>query len=125
MERQQRSDYDVRREVTGKQGDFDSEDRGGLSIGLSRCGGHVGDHASQRYYSNQHENNPSHTVPPCAIEPMRNLAITDQGSEQASSQAIPNQGCRPRLAERSERRADLLREELRLPAGWSLSGQAC
>src|SRR5262245_34767568 len=46
------------------------------------------------------------------IAPMRHLAITDQGSEQASSQAIPNQGCRPRLAERLECRADLLREEL-------------
>src|SRR5215831_979428 len=71
-------------------GDFDSEDWGGLSIGLSRRGGHVGDHAGQRYNCNQHENKPSHTVPPCVIEPMRILAITDQGSEQASSQAIPN-----------------------------------
>src|SRR5262249_5996170 len=38
----------------------------------------------------------------CVIEPMHNLVIRDQGSEQASSQAITNQGCRPRLAERSQ-----------------------
>src|SRR5262249_3241051 len=53
-------------------------------------------------------------VPPCVIEPMRNLAITDQGSEQASSQAIPNQGCWPRLAERPERGSELGTEKLRL-----------
>jgi hypothetical protein len=35
-----------------------------VAIGLSRCGGHVGDHAGQRYDRYQHENNPSHTVPP-------------------------------------------------------------
>src|SRR5437867_2998677 len=55
-------------------------------IGLSRCGGHVGDHAGQRYNCNQHENNPSHTVPPsiCVSEPMRNLAITARCSKQGS-----------------------------------------
>src|SRR5262249_58945063 len=42
---------------------------------------------------------------------MRILAITDQGSEQASSQAIPNQGCRPRLAQRPERGSELGTEE--------------
>src|ERR687896_2705546 len=44
----------------------------------------------------------------CVSEPVRHLAITDQGAEQAASPAIPHQGCRPRLAERSECRADLL-----------------
>src|SRR3984893_2345400 len=54
----------------------------------------------------------------CPIEPLRNPAITDQGSEQASSQAIPNQPGRPRLAERSERRSELGTEELGfLPRG--------
>src|SRR5258708_7955068 len=50
-------------------GGFHSGDRSGLSVGWSRCGGHVGDHAGQRYNCNQHESNPSHTVPPqtCAI----------------------------------------------------------
>jgi hypothetical protein len=43
--------------VSGR--DFDSEDRGGLFIGLSRCGSHVGDHAGQRSNYNQHENKPS------------------------------------------------------------------
>src|SRR5216683_2898603 len=32
----------------------------------------------------------------CVIEHMRHLAITDPGAEQASSQATPHQGCRPR-----------------------------
>src|SRR5260370_36126193 len=72
---------------------------------------------------NQHENNPSHTVPPsiCPIAPMRNLAITDQGSEQASSQAIPNQAGRPRLAQRFERGAELRAEKLRLLPGREVS----
>jgi hypothetical protein len=44
-----------------------------------------------------------------------------QGSKQTSSQAIPIQGCRPRLAERPKRRAHLLREELRLFPGGEVS----
>src|SRR5438874_5639195 len=57
----------------------------------------------------------------CVIAPMRHLAITDQGSAQAASQAIPHQGCRPRLVERSEHRADLGSEELRLFPGRKVS----
>jgi hypothetical protein len=55
---------------------------------------------------------------------MRNLAITDQGSEQASSQAIPNQGCRPRLAKRPERGSELGTEELRLFPGREVTALA-
>ena len=33
----------------GIRRDFDSVDRGSLFIGLSRCGGHVGDTPGQRY----------------------------------------------------------------------------
>src|SRR6266478_3700325 len=44
-------------------GNFYSVDRGGLSIGLSRCGGHVGDHAGKHHNCNQPNNNPSHTAP--------------------------------------------------------------
>src|SRR5262249_60342087 len=55
-------------------GNFNSEDRGGLPIGLSRCAGHVGEHAGERYNCNQHENDPSHTLPPSNMrhEPVRN-----------------------------------------------------
>src|SRR5215204_1611844 len=74
--------------------DFDSEDRGGLSVGLSRCGSHVGDHAGQRHNCNRHEHNPSHTVSP------------SETAKLASSQAIPSPSSRPGLAERSEGRAD-------------------
>src|SRR5262245_21993598 len=41
-------------------------------------------------------------------------AIMNSCLELASSRAWLNQGYRPRLAQRSKRRADLLREELRL-----------
>src|SRR4029077_531775 len=43
-------------------GNFDSEDRGSLSIGLSRYGGYGGDHAGQRYNCTQQVSDPSHTV---------------------------------------------------------------
>src|SRR5215813_5413579 len=49
-------------------GNFDSEDRGGLLIGLSGCGGHRGDHAGERCNCNQRENNPSHPVPPSNMQ---------------------------------------------------------
>jgi hypothetical protein len=42
--------------------DFVHEDRGGLFIGLSRCGGDVGDPAGQRCNGNQQDSDPSQTV---------------------------------------------------------------
>src|SRR5262249_53640373 len=49
-------------------GNFDSEDRGGLLIGLSGCGGHGGDHAGERCNCNQRESNPSHPAPPSNMQ---------------------------------------------------------
>src|SRR5262249_10940497 len=46
--------------VTVSGGNFDSVDRSSLSIGLTRCGDHVGGHAGQRYKCNQREYNSSH-----------------------------------------------------------------
>src|SRR5713226_4085114 len=48
--------------VTGK--DLDSEDRGGCSIGMFRCGSQVADYAGQRNNGNRKEKNPSHTWSP-------------------------------------------------------------
>src|SRR5262249_60619429 len=52
------------RPVAVSGGNFESEDRGGLFIGLSGCGGHGGDRAGERCNCNQRENNPSHLVAP-------------------------------------------------------------
>jgi hypothetical protein len=46
--------------VTEPRRNFDSVDWRGLSIGLPRCGSHVGDHAGQRAGSNERESDPFH-----------------------------------------------------------------
>src|SRR5208282_1410363 len=48
--------------VSGR--DFHSVDRGGVSIGLSKCVGHVGDNAGQRRNCKQQETDPFHRDPP-------------------------------------------------------------
>src|SRR5215831_3366175 len=51
------------------------------------------------------------------IEPIRHLAITNQGSAQSWLQPMLDEGCWPRRAQRSECGTDLIRKKLRLFPG--------
>src|SRR5262249_42751505 len=87
-------------------GNFESEDRGGLFIGLSGCGGHGGDRAGERCNCNQRENNPSHLVAPSnmhvgsltaammrrRVQPELPQATCWSQSEHAPNHACPDEG---------------------------------